>query len=317
MDTSAPTTPNGTRRFVDGQLRVHYDGYWIKTYEVPADTLAEKRRLIEALTRRLFNHVEHGINIPGHQLSKARRAFDSEEDPAHKRVKGAMLAGALFNRATDIITKLVEIQALGVEIQSDNALLRECGRCLQEALELGKLVRHISGEEGIDELWGEPLRAFSIPVEEFFESRYIKIAQAMRDIDRIADGLVQALAPHPLFAEIDVPVRRFAGAAKIKSETLRTDAVIFDVWADFVVAGERLEGYAPRLSRRPSPAETRVAGDGMHLVASGKSLVTHVTRARVPMPKSTAEFLARCEAFGRLALGRREDSREAGEARPE
>ena len=65
-----------------------------------------------------------------------------------------MLAGALFNRATDIFTKLVDLQALGVEISSDNALMRECGRCLQEALVLGKSVLHRSGDEGIDELWG-------------------------------------------------------------------------------------------------------------------------------------------------------------------
>ena len=47
-----------------------------------------------------------------------------------------------------------------------------------------------SGEEGIDELWGEPFRAFSVSVAEFYESRYIKIGQSMRDIDRIADAMV-------------------------------------------------------------------------------------------------------------------------------
>ena len=85
--------------------------------------------------------------------------------PTRRRIKGGMLAGALFNRATDIFTKLVEIQTLGVEIPSDNALLRECGEYFQEALELGKMVLHRSGEEGIDELWGEPLKAFSFPIE--------------------------------------------------------------------------------------------------------------------------------------------------------
>ena len=43
----------------------------------------------------------------------------------------------------------------------------------------------MGGEEGIDELWGEPFRAFSIPVEDFYESRYIKIGQIMRDIDSL------------------------------------------------------------------------------------------------------------------------------------
>src|SRR5579862_4428670 len=100
----------GAKRAVGGQWRVFYEGYWIKAYDAPADSLLAKKRLIEALTRRLFNHVEHGINIPGTRLEEARRAFEAETDVAKKRVKGAMLAGALFNRAADVFTKIVEIQ---------------------------------------------------------------------------------------------------------------------------------------------------------------------------------------------------------------
>ena len=62
------STENGTRREIDGELRVYYDGYWIKHYEPPANSLDIRKRLIRALTRRLFNHVEHGINIPGSRL---------------------------------------------------------------------------------------------------------------------------------------------------------------------------------------------------------------------------------------------------------
>ena len=163
--------PEGTRRNFDGQERVFYDGYWIKTYDVPADTLEAKKKLIEALTRRLFNHTEHGMNIPGTRLAEARATYEAETDPAKKRVKGAMLAGALFNRATDIFRKLVDLQTCGCEILSDNPLMRECGKCLLDAMDLGRCVLHRSGEEGIDELWGEPFRAFSIPLEDFYESR--------------------------------------------------------------------------------------------------------------------------------------------------
>ena len=93
--------PEGTRRIVDGLERVFYDGYWIKTYRVPTDSLEAKKKLIEALTRRLFNHTEHGLNIPGTRLNEARSSYESETDPARKRVKGAMLAGALFNLTID------------------------------------------------------------------------------------------------------------------------------------------------------------------------------------------------------------------------
>ena len=105
--------PEGTRRIIEGEERVFYDGYWIKTYPIPVDSLGAKKRLIEALTRRLFNHTEHGLNIPGSRLSDARMSYQSEVDPGRRRVKAAMLAGALFNRATDIFRKLVELQAEG------------------------------------------------------------------------------------------------------------------------------------------------------------------------------------------------------------
>lgn len=288
---------NGTVREIDGVKRIHYDGYWIKMYDPPVDSLQAKKALIGALTRRLFNHVEHGINIPGRRVGEARAAFQAETDSARRRVKGAMLAGALFNRATDIFTKLVELQEQGVEIDQDNALMRECGACLQEALSLGRLVLHRSGEEGIDELWGEPFRAFSIPVEAFYESRYIKIAQTMRDIDRIAQTMIDTLACQPLFHGAEALMRRYAEVAKHKCETLRTDEAIFDVWADFVVAAERLGGFAAQAAANAPPAKQQQAADGQRLIGQGRDLIAYITRARVPMPKSTREFIERCTLF--------------------
>ncbi|THF55607.1 DUF1987 domain-containing protein [Pseudothauera rhizosphaerae] len=288
---------NGTVRVIDGVERIHYDGYWLKVYAPPADSLQAKKTLIGALTRRLFNHVEHGINIPGKRIGEARAAFEAETDPAHRRVKGAMLAGALFNRATDIFTKLVELQEQGVEIDQDNALMRECGQCLQESLTLGKLVLHRSGEEGIDELWGEPFRAFSIPVEAFYDSRYVKIAQTMRDIDRIAAEMITTLACNPLFEGIEPLIRRFADIAKVKCETLRTDDAIFDVWADFVVTSEALSAFTPHLPADATIDQRQLAAAGQRLIVQGRDLVTYITRARVPMPKSTREYIERCKVF--------------------
>lgn len=289
--------PNGTTETIDGVERVFYDGYWIKAYDPPADSLQAKKTLIQALTRRLFNHVEHGINIPGKRLGDARRAYEAETDPARKRVKGAMLAGAMFNRATDIFTKLVELQELGVEIDMDNALMRECGVCLQEALHLGRMVLHRSGEEGIDELWGEPFRAFSIPVEAFYESRYIKIAQTLRDIDRVGTVMNATFTGNRPFQGVTEAVDRFVRAAKVKCETLRTDSMVFDVWADFVVASEELSAFLPQLSCPPCASEQQEVADGHRLILQGRDLVTYITRARTPMPKSTAEYFERCEHY--------------------
>ena len=289
--------PDGTVAVIDGIRRIHQDGYWLKVYDPPADSLDAKKKLIQALTRRLFNHVEHGINIPGKRLDDARRSYREEQDPERKRVKGAMYAGALFNRATDIFTKLVELQELGIEIETDNALMRECGLCLQEALALGRLVLHRSGDEGIDELWGEPFRAFSIPVEAFYESRYIKIAQALREIDRLGAVMAATFSATHLFQGVAPLALEFTRIAKIKCETLRTDPDIFDVWADFVVASVHLGAGSAVLSPASTEHERQLATDGLRLILLGRNLVTDITRARVTMPKSAREYIERCQTY--------------------
>jgi len=295
--------PEGTRRVIDGLERVFYDGYWIKTYPVPKDTLEAKKKLIEALTRRLFNHTEHGLNIPGTRLREARESYESETDTARKRVKGAMLAGALFNRAADIFRKLVELQACGIEILSDNPLMRECGKCLLDAMELGRCVLHRSGEEGIDELWGEPFRAFSIPLEDFYESRYIKIGRVLRDIDRISQAMIDTFSGIPAFADIEAPVLDLASSAKIKTETLRTDGDIFDVWARMVTAAERLGELALRCDGNVlSSPMTYNLSDGLQLIRQGRDLIFYISRARTAMPNSTQDFINRCATY--LATGR-------------
>ena len=288
---------DGEKRAIDGVWRVHQGGYWIKAYEAPADTLTAKKRLIEALTRRLFNHVEHGLNIPGARLEEARRAYQAEADPAKRRVKGAMLAGALFNRATDVFTKAVELQALGVEIRPDNALVRQCGEHLQEALTLGRMVLHSSGEEGIDELWGEPFKAFVYLIEDFYRSRYVKIAMTFRDIDRITGELAATVAAEEMFQGVGPLLRALAHVAKVKCETLHTDPEIFDAWAEFVAAGERLVAFDPCLPQRASPADLDRAAHARRLLVDGKNLIFHITRARVPMPKSTAALVERLRRF--------------------
>jgi hypothetical protein len=283
-----PQPPQGAKRAIDGHWRVFYGGYWIKAYDAPADTLLTKKKLIEALTRRLFNHVEHGVNIPGTRLDEARRAYALETDPRRARVKAAMLAGALFNRATDVFTKVVEIQSLGIEIRTDNELMRQCGEHLQEALALGRKVLHRSGEEGIDELWGEPFKAFAYPIEAFYKSRYMKMANTMRSIDLIAETLAVTLASRAAFAGVEPLVRAFATAARQKCETLHTDEDIFDVWAGFVAAGEELAGFAPYVA---NAAERADAERGVALVRQAREVIFSITRARVPMPKTTQVLL--------------------------
>ena len=119
----ADSQPNGTIAEVEGRTCIFYDGYWIRYYEPPEDRLIERKALIDTLTRRLFHHTEAGINTPGERLEMAREAYERETDPTRKRVNAAMLAGALFNRATDIFNSVVDLASKGVEISSDNELM--------------------------------------------------------------------------------------------------------------------------------------------------------------------------------------------------
>ncbi len=288
---------NGEYREIDGVLRVHYYGYWIKCYQPPTDTLSAKKLLIQSLTRRLFNHMEHGINIPGKYLDTVRASYEAEDDPQKKRVKGAMLAGALFNRAADIFTQLVELEACGVEILPGNDLMSSCGKCLQEALEYGKLVRHRNGDEGIDELWGEPFKAFVMSIEDFYQSRYVKIAMTMRNIDQVAEHMIGCLQRDRRFKGLDALIRYYADMAKRKCETLRTDEDILDVWSEFVVAGENILNFRPA-QELPSENDMLIDTiDGKHLLKEGVRLIEHITRARTSMPKSTDRYLNICERY--------------------
>ena len=288
---------NGTRRCIGEKECIFYDGYWIRYYPPPEDGLAAKKQLIDQLTRRLFHHTEPGINTPGDRLEAARAAFERETDPRRKRVCGAMLAGALFNRATDIFTSIVDLAARGVETSPDNELMRACEECFVEALELGKTVRHYSGHEGIDELWGEPLKAFSMSMADCYESRYLKIAQTMRDIDRIAGALVDPFKGDERFRGLGPLVYALALAAKQETETMRTDPAIFDVWPEFVACAERLLDFRPAMPVPCDESGQRRIEDGLRLIREGRDLLTYLAGARVPMPKSTDEFLALCRRY--------------------
>ena len=297
------TLKNGVRKEIKGVTNVYYEGYWIKCYEPPLDNLSAKKSLIQSLTRRLFNHMEHGINIPGKLLDDVRAAYDTEQDPKKKRVKGAMLAGALFNRAADIFTHLVDLEASGVEILPSNDLMHTCGLCLQEALEFGKLVKHRNGDEGIDELWGEPFKAFIMSPDDFYESRYIKIALTMKNIDQAASYMARCIKQDPRFPGLDQLILEYARTARHKCETLRTDVDIYDVWSDFVVAGESVTDFEPVDCTIPDDYPLVEILDVKHMLSAGVRLIAFITRARTPMPVSTENFLSECERYKKRACG--------------
>lgn len=288
---------NGTKRQFGDKQCVYYEGYWIRYYTPPKETLLEKKNLIVRLTRRAFHHTESGINTPSEKLDLARKAYEAQQDPEKKRVNGAMLAGALFNRATDIFTIVVDLQQKGVKISPTDTLMHQCGEYLHEAMELGKIVRHYSGQEGIDELWGEPIKAFTTSIQDFYISRYIKIAQAMREIDTTAKKLCQIFTRFNLFADVCSLILDFAEAAKQEAETRRRDPAMFDIWPNFVTTGENVLKFKPKSPGFRDDLIQRHLIEGMYVLRDGKNLLTYLAELRVPMPKTTQIFMDRCDQY--------------------
>lgn len=295
MSASSTVVPDGTVREHNGKRCICYDGYWIRHYDVPVNEDAARRELIDQLTKRVFHHTEPGINTPGYKLKDAREAYERQTEPHRRRVNAAMLAGALLNRGSDIFNILFELRQRGIEIHYDNELLRECESCFLEAFDLGKQVLHYSGEEGLDELWGEPLKAFYMPIRDFYESRYIKIAQSMACIDQIARKLSETFDGLADFPGIRQRIAAYAAAAKLESETMKTDPAIFNVWPEFVATGDDLFHFEPMIDG--SGQISAQAQRGLELIREGKKIIEWVAFARVPMPKTARNFLDRCDAY--------------------
>lgn len=288
---------NGTILDQDDEPHIYYDGYWIRYYEPPPETLTQKKLLLDALTKRTFHHTEAGINTPGDKLDLAREAYDREQDPRRKRVNAAMLAGALFNRATDIFNAIVDLEQRGIKITRDNALMQQCSARFSEALDLSKNVRHHSGEEGVDELWGEPVKVFTMPIATYYTSRYRKIAQAMREIDSIGETLKQTLSSHSCFDEVSGLIDDFIVVSKKVSELLRSDNYYYQVWPEFIAAGDALTEFMAVVPRGASSALERHIKRGVTLLRDGKNLITWIANVRVPMPVSTRDFLEKCDNY--------------------
>ena len=130
-----------------------------------------------------------------------------------------------------------------------------------------------------------------------YESRYAKIAQTMRDIDRIADALVEQIegderlrGAKPLVARVRSICEGGDGDDAHGSGDLRRVARI-----------RRMRRATARISPpAPVPSDEivqRRIEDGLRLLHEGKSLLTYLAGARVPMPKSTREFLDLCRRY--------------------
>ena len=85
---------------------------------------------------------------------------------------------------------------------------------------------------------------------------------------------------------------------------MRTDKHIFKVWPRFVAARESIENYRPDVPEiNQDDNDFRRIYDGIELLQQGKEIITYLSSARVPMPKTAKAYLERCDIYqetGRL-----------------
>ena len=288
---------NGTTREIAGKSCVYYDGYWIRSYHLHKDSYADKKQMIDQLTRRVFHHVEQGINTPSNRLDDIQKVYEAESNPARKRVKGAMLAGSLLNRGRQILTAIVELEEAGVKIETSNELLRECGRCFIEALSLGKNIKLADGGEGVDELWGEPFKVFSMPIEDFFQSRYIKISQTMSEIDQVTSSITTITITDDALSFVNNKLLELGVMAKMACETIRTDPVMLDVWPCYIAAKEEYEKSLDNLLSDKNEKKNIKFMHAYRLIKECGVLLIKLATLRVPIPDSVRSFTKKCEEF--------------------
>lgn len=288
---------NGSIKDIDGISHIYYDDYWIRYYEPPEESLSEKKKLLDALTRRTFHHTEPGINTPGDKLEEVRAVYEDQQDSQRKRVNAAMLAGALFNRATDIFTTIVNLEEKGIKVTRDDDLMIQCSRCLSEALSLSGNVKHYSGEEGVDELWGEPVKVFTMTIKDYYCSRYRKIAQAMKEIDRVGNTINRSISSLEWFSGVKPLVDDYILIARNESEILRGDPDYLTIWPEFIADGEKLQEFRATIPKKASNSLERHIKRGTRLLQSGKDLISWIANVRVPMPVSTQHYLDKCEDY--------------------
>ncbi len=133
----------------------------------------------------------------------------------------------------------------------------------------------------------------------------------MRAIDAIGDALRSTIAAFTPFGSLTPVIDAFVRAAKLKTETLRTDLEVFEVWSSFVVASETLCNFQPSLASAAG-ADPQLCAQFNELLRAGSLLVSSMARARVPMPKSARAFIERCEDLSQAVKSRKEQTPRPG-----
>ena len=145
--------------------------------------------------------------------------------------------------------------------------------------------------------YGANLKAFTMSPAKFYESRFVKIAQSMRDIDRVGDCMIKTFGSNSVFTGISDSIMAYTAVAKRVSDTMKKDPIIFQTWPEFVALAEALDTFEPKLPASADQMQQMKTGQGMALLREGKRLIGYIAGARVPMPLSTERYIEKCRQY--------------------
>ena len=121
----------------------------------------------------------------------------------------------------------------------------------------------------------------------------------MRDIDQVADCMIEEFGDQKMFVGLEPLIRDYADAARHAAETMKKDPIIFQVWPKFVAFGEKLDEYRPSVPENSDQMLRMRVAYGRALIQEGRRLISYIASARVSMPKSKDIYLDKCRRYGK------------------
>ena len=284
------------KRTIDGQERVHYYGYWVKTYPVPADTLYAKKELIAALTRRLFNHTETPVERAGYSPRRSAprllRGNGSTAPPRQGRDAGGRVVQPCHGHLHPSWWR------------SRRSASRSCPT-MPSCSSAGNICRKhwnsaswcctVAAKKASTSCGASPSRRSCCP------SRISTRAATSRSRKRCGTSTVSPTLVTTFVDLTPSPASRRAVGVRAGGEDQERDPAHRFGHLRRMDHVRRVRRAPVRvraeLVREAAPRAHQEVADARRLIAQGKDLITYITRARVPMPKSTREFIERCERF--------------------
>ena len=119
----------------------------------------------------------------------------------------------------------------------------------------------------------------------------------MYEIDAITNMLASIFKRSKTFSNLVSIIKDLGESAKLATETQRSDASIIEIWPRFVGTSDRIFSTKLTLPKDSDRKQQALGKRGMQLIKDGADLIISHSNNRMPMPKSTTEFLERCAAF--------------------